>query len=707
MRRQQEESVIRVHLRTRRTCFQVFDATMEVSLAIGLTMTITDVASVIRTLLGSEFLGRQFGKYGALVSSAGLHAGALLVLAFCVLPSGTSRNLELNAVFDMGEEHASGEFTVQDDAAPILPPSESVASLSFAGSHAELPDLNVALARFDLPATSETRPPAPSTVSRSRKAESQSAAGSAEEAVDRVTGSIQGKLQKGDLLVVWVMDASYSWLDDRQRMITRVDSFLSRFGGGTASQHQLLNAVVSFGAGMKPHVAPTGSSEPVLKSLRDLPVDASGKENVFTAVGQCVVRYRKEWRDRQLMIVVWTDESGDDAAKLEDTIRICRDQDASVSVVGPSAVLGAEMGLHSFVNSQSRQVRPLPIKRGPDSPLPERLQLGYWFLTQQPPTDLASPSGFQGAGMPSWYGGPDPNVPGHRCLAATEVALPSWYGGRDLKGLVSGFSPYALTRLTRQTGGTYTIFDRGEDRAPFGEGAMQAYLPDYRSIEEYQHDVESHPLRRAVMEAVKATQNKELGPPPTMLFGQWSETPPYGFMRNYIAPAKFGGKLRMMRRWLKAEADRTSRTVEQALVHVSQPRAVDDGLDHEYGAEQSPRWRAWYDLTRGRLLATSVRLEEYRLTCDAVVQPGFLDETTNHLIFVPSLDLKSNSEFRRRAEEAERLLTRCVRENPNTPWAWLAQRELDYALGIRVRQYAIGHVVMASSSTGQNEIPGF
>jgi len=517
---------------------------------------------------------------------------------------------------------------------------------------------------------------------------------------------MQGKLQKGDLLVVWLMDASYSWLDDRQRMITRVDSFLRRFGG-TASQHQLLNAVVSFGAGMKQHVAPTEASEPVLKSLSELPVDASGRENAFAAVEQCVVKYRKEWRDRQLMILVWTDESGDDAAKLEDTIRICRDQDASVSVVGPSAVLGAEMGLHSFVDSLSRRVRPLPIKRGPDSPAPERLQLDYWFLTQQPATDLAPPSGFLGADMPSWYGGPDPNVPDHRCLAATEVALPSWYGGRDLKGLVSSFSPYALTRLSRQTGGTYTIFDRGEDRAPFGEVAMREYVPDYRSIEEYLVDVQSHPLRRAVMEAVKVTQNKKLGAPPTMLFGQWSETPPYGFMRNYIAPAKFGGKLRMMRRWLKAEADRTTRIIEQALIHVSQPGVVGNGLETEYGSETSPRWRAWYDLTRGRLLATSVRLEEYRLTCDAVVQPGFLDETTNHLIFVPTLRMKSDSRFRHRAEEARRLLVRCVRENAGTPWAWLAQRELDYGLGIAVRQYTIGHVVMAASSTGQSVIPDF
>lgn len=670
-------------------------------------MMATDFASLIRRYVSTEFLRQQLGNYGSLVLSAALHAGVLTAMAFCVLPEGTSHHLELNAVFDADGGLASGELVVRGETLPSLPTIDTSASLATPDAYSPLSDLDITLARLDLPTESATRPSVSSTDSSNEKAEAAAAAGSVEEAVDRVTGSMQGKLQTGDLLVVWLMDASYSWLDDRPRMITRLDAFLRRYGTESGSQHQLFNAVVSFGAGMKQRIAPTEASEAVLKSLRDLPADASGRENVFAAVEQCAATYRKVWRDRQLMIVVWTDESGDDAAKLEDTIRVCRNQGVSVSVVGPSAVLGAEMGLHFLGDPESRQVRPLPIRRGPDSPLPERLELDYWYLTQAPSHDFQAERGFRGAGLPSWYGGPDPNVPNHRCLAATDVALPSWYGGRNLKALVSGFSPYALTRLSRQTGGTYTIFDRDEDRPPFDAGAMRAYQPDYRSVEEYLHDVEVHPLRRAVIEAVLLTQNKGLGPPPTMLFGQWSDKPPYGFMRNYISPAKFGGKLRMMRRWLKSEADRTSRIVEQALACVGKPGAVENGLEDEYGAETAPRWQAWYDLTRGRLLATSVRLEEYRLTCDAVVQPGFLDATTNHLIFVPAVSMKSDSQFRHRAAEAERLLTRCVRENPGTPWAWLAQRELDYGLGISVRQYAIGHVVMAASSDPSPELPEF
>ena len=207
------------------------------------------------------------------------------------------------------------------------------------------------------------------------------------------------------------------------------------------------------------------------------------------------------------------------------------------------------------------------------------------------------------------------------------------------------------------------------------------------------------------MAAVKVTQNKKLGPPSTMLFGKLSESPPYGFMRTYLTPARFVNNLRKSRRQLQAQADRTSQIVEEALAHVCQPGSVKNELEYEYERESSRRWRAWYDLTRGRLLATSVRLEEYRLACDLVVQPGFLNETTNHLIFGPALEMRADSRFHRRAEEAERLLTRCVRENPNTPWALLAQRELDYGLGIDVRQHTITLFAMPPSTAQRPQFP--
>lgn len=678
----------------------------------------TDAINVIPASQRRECLQRQLREYRSLAFSAALHAGILLVMAFCVLPVSTSGRLDLNAVFEANEEDVF-EMADQEafaeaerDASDDLPlPEAARASLSTAyelplpvpEASRDSPEIRLASIQTSLNAAMDAQSLASSAASADALTGPSSAATSAEEAVDRVTGSIESKLQKGDLLVVWLLDASYSMADDRQRLATLLGPFLEQFAGEPSSRHQLLTAVASFGEAMRERVAPTAHLD-TLENVSQLPFDASGKEYVFDAIEKCVAKYRRHWRDGQLMIVVWTDESGDDVVKLEDTIRICRDNGVSVSVVGPSAVLGAETGLSSFTDPESHQTYELPVERGPDSAQPERLELSYWFLTPKPQADFELSRGFGGRELPSWYGY-DADVPGHHCVAATDVALPTWYGGHDLKGLASGFSPYALTRLTHTTGGTYVIFDQAKNGKPFPAYALRGYLPDYRSMEEYLHDVESHPLRHAVMAAAKRIQGKNLGPPPTMLFGKVSESPPYGFMRTYFTPAVFARYLRKSRPRLKARADHMTRLVEQALACVSESGSLEYGLEHEYQREYSRRWRAWYDLTRGRLLATSVRLEEYRLTCDRIVKPGFLKETTNHLIFAPALEMKSGPQFSRRAEEAERLLIRCERENPDTPWALLAQRELDYGLGIDVRQRILTHVAMPPSTARHPRIP--
>ena len=54
-----------------------------------------------------------------------------------------------------------------------------------------------------------------------------------------------------------------------------------------------------------------------------------------------------------------------------------------------------------------------------------------------------------------------------------------------------------------------------------------------------------------------------------------------------------------------------------------------------------------------------------------------------------SKDKGSEGKFVAQAEEAERLLRRCVSEHAGTPWEVLAQRELDFALGVEVGQRAL------------------
>ena len=481
-----------------------------------------------------------------------------------------------------------------------------------------------------------------------------SVSGSVNDAVDRVIQDVRQRLNQGDLLVVWLLDSSHSLVDDRQRVAERLTPFYATLANGRdSSGHQLLSTVVSYGASMNQRVAPTTFGVRIVNAVENLPIDRTGHEKVFEAVGRSSVSFRERFPKHQILVVVWTDESGDDVNHLEPTIQVCKKHNVAVSVVGPSSVLGADTGLHSYTDPKSKSVYQLPVRRGPDTAVPERLELDYWYPTRR------------------------------------VRRTPSWHGGPNLSGVLCGYSPYSLTRLTLQTGGNYTIFDRAEDRPRVDRAQMARYQPSYGSLQEYEDDVQSSPLRRAVMNAVGETRGKKIAEPTMMLFTKATGDRPFDFMRYYYPPAQFRQRLAASRGRLKGQAIRAGNTIDKALRHLSTDDDFEHGLEEEYAYDQSPRWRAWYDLTRGRLLAASVRFEEYRLIIDEITSTGALKTGTNYVMFVPSQTLRSDPKFQRRGEEAERLLRRCASQNRGTPWEVLANAELNIALGIDARQMTL------------------
>ena len=611
-------------------------------------------------------------QFGPWLMSAMLHAAVLMILAACIIPMKVA-GVMFATVFNPGEHLGADAVDIESPLDMALlddqgdtPNDQKSQNFNTAVNELLLSPADSRLAsRVSATFDSLTQQQSASSIA-GQKTQVDHAASIAG-AVDRITGQIRGQLQDSDLLVVWLLDASNSLVDDRQRVADRLEPFFHNLAQGRdGRKHQLLNAVVSFGAEMTEWVAPTEFSQEIVQAVKDLPVDQSGEEQVFGAITRCVTKYRRRSSKTHIMLVVWTDETGDDDHKLESTIQLCRKHSVSVSVVGPSSVLGAETGLHAYRDPKSKRIYQLPIRRGPDTAVPERLHLGYWFQT--PP--------------PRWMAKTERNP----MPMAQPTGLPSWYGDRDLQGLVSGLSPYALTRLARETGGGYTIFDRPQDRGPFDMQLMRKYLPDYVSESEYRAAIANHPLRRAVLAAVAVTGSTELRHPKLALFGRYSKVPPYLFERFYFTPEAFRQKVKSNQRVLKRDAVRKSGVIDRALAAVSRDGQLLEGLDAAYANETSPRWKAWYDLTRGRLLATSVRLEEYRLSCDELTREDFWREDSNHLLFKASRNLRSGAEFRSRADQARMLLQRCVSEHPDTPWAYLAQRELAYPLGINLFQ---------------------
>jgi hypothetical protein len=463
---------------------------------------------------------------------------------------------------------------------------------------------------------------------------------SVQQALDGVLGEIGTRAAKQDLLVVWMFDASISLREDRPQIATRLAGFFQQQDAlPEREKHLVMSAAVAFGSTAVELEPPTRYGKKIVEAVARVPDDTTGMERTFASVKWVAQHYPKH--KGQMLIVVWTDEAGDDLQELEATIQVCTKRKVLVSVVGPGAVLGRVYGRQSWPNPNGGRPLALQVTRGPDGPAPERLLLPYWFETH----------------FPSW------GEPGEGRIDQ----FPAWYGGPQLEFMLSGLGPYGLVRLVTATGGTYTLLDRPADRSPFRLEVMRPYLPSCQSAKEYADDVRHYPLRQAVLNAVDVTLGERNWQPPRLEFS----TPQAAALRETFLPAQ-------------AQAQRAVQVISRGLSFFGR-----DGMEKLYAQEKSPRWQAWYDLTRGRLLAGLVRYGQYELLCSAFQQRGSLRSTTNRVVLVPAAAFRGDPSVPATAAEAERLLRRCLGKNPNTPWAYLAQRELDYPPGIDYQQYVV------------------
>ena len=378
----------------------------------------------------------------------------------------------------------------------------------------------------------------------------------------------------------------------------------------------------------------------------------------MAAVLQVLNRYALRAKGR-LRIVIWTDESGDDTSLLEEAIGACRKSNTVVHVVGPSSVLGTDRGLQPYTDQATGYSFMLPVTRGPDTCFQERLLLPYWFDSS---ADAGIYNGFMVAeGLP-------------------------WYGGALRERLMSGVGPYALTRLALQTGGTFTILDRPGESSPFDLAAMQGYFPDYGNAIEIMQQLRESPFRSAIMRAVEATYRPINLAPPRMRFPMVrSELYTFTEYQPYMPPPAFRHQLTANIAEQVALVGTSAKLIEESLRNFGE-----EDWESSYAAEPSARWRAWYDLTHGRLLAMSIRHQEYLATCKLVMTPGNLSAETNAIQFGPGQELLSgNAELSRRREKAKELLNRCVSSNQGTPWAMLANWELQVPMGVFASQEVI------------------
>lgn len=461
-------------------------------------------------------------------------------------------------------------------------------------------------------------------------------------AVDRLTGEILLSLEQRPTVVVWLFDRSGSLAGQREEIVRRFDRVYEELGvavgDADAEDPPLLTTVAAFAAGVEfVTPRPTADVDAIKAAVCSISPDESGQENAFGAILEAVdrhKRYRLRKPRHNVMIVVITDEAGDDLDRLDRTVDVCRKMQTPVYVVGTPAPFGRVDSYVRYVDPDPKyDQRPqyLPVRQGPESLMAERLRLGY-------------------------------------------------FGNRDFNGptLDSGFGPFGLTRLSAETGGFYIAVhpfrvqagaaNRDVDAEMtanmdyfFDERLMSRYRPDYVPTGEYQRRLASNAARQALVAAAKQS---------------WT-APLENVRRTFpkLDDAQFAEDL--------TRAQRAS-----AILAPNLDRLVSTLRRGEAGRAEldSPRWQAGFDLAMGRALATKIRAEGYNEML-ALAKGGmeFSSEKKDTWIISPSAQIATGSRAAAEAEDAKRYLTRVVEDHDGTPWALLAKRELTRPLGWKWR----------------------
>lgn len=453
--------------------------------------------------------------------------------------------------------------------------------------------------------------------------------GSVEGAVDRIAVEILRKMEGGRTLVVWAFDASGSLVSERERLNKYIDGVYEhvlQLDKDQLAEHDgLLTAVVSFGKDRKILTPePTSDRQVITSAIAGVPLDKTGFESTFQTVGEIAKKYGRYTKDKlayRTMVVVVTDEVGDDKDNLEPAIAACNAVKMPVYILGSPALFGREDGYQSYTDPETKQFFPsLRVTQGPES------------------------------------------------VELEGIRLPFWYDGPQYDFLDAGFGPHALSRLAGATGGIYFVTRMGGNRIAFDPAGMREYKPDWVSREGYLAAVNKNPLRLAVMRASTITQ-QALPAQPTLSFPA-ADGPEFkdamGRSQEVVARIQYTVD-EALGRGMPASMPTIDNTVKRR--------------DHE----TSRRWQAHYDLIRGRLLAMKTRCLEYNTACAKMKKdaPKFTKPNSNAWRMRPDEEVHLKGKDLADAKEAKELLERVIKDHPGTPWALLAKRELKDPFGFR------------------------
>jgi hypothetical protein len=446
-------------------------------------------------------------------------------------------------------------------------------------------------------------------------------------ALDQLAREILRHLKDHKLTVVWLFDESISMQDDQKAILEKFDRVSSELklnvDPSKKSSLALTHAIVGFGQGIDYVLEkPREDIDQIGRAIKRLKIDSTGIENTMHAIREVVERYANLIRkDRRLLIVLVTDESGDDGSDVEEARQAVKKYQVPLYVIGRQSLFGYPYAHHRYVDPVTKDVYHPLIRRGPET---------------------------------------------------ADVELYQWDGLYDRwDEQPSGFAPYELARLTKDSGGIYFVlpseeFMRVRQREQaYSITRLKEYLPEYDNRLTYVEKRNSSPMRQllhAIVEEGKHFLYRRDFPiePPKMVQAALEE--------GEKATVKLNALLEIQKR-LEAHAKVREREPEK-------------------------RWQAHFDLMLAQTVAFQVKAYEYRALMASIAnappapkgQPR-ADLVITWVVNHSKKPLAPLNQTAKKYAEAERLLKEVIIRHPKTPWADLAQDTIDRGFSVQLDEW--------------------
>lgn len=473
-------------------------------------------------------------------------------------------------------------------------------------------------------------------------------------ALGRITQELLRMMREEKVLAVWLFDESESMKDDQAIIREQFHKVYEELGIVTekdsklrGQQEILLTAIHSFGKTVHDLTPkPTANIPEIRTAIDKIVEDPSGLENTCAAVSQMIDKYRSfvTQGKRKMVIILVSDESGDDGQLIDETIDKAKRARAPVYILGREAVFGYPIARIRWKDPILGLTHWLPIKRGPETALVEALQF----------------DGFR----ERWDSFP------------------------------SGFGPYEQARLAKETGGIFFVLP-GEEENLVGQAAidkrkfafldLKQYEPELVPRRVYDDTRNKSKFRATVAAVIKLLDPKIDG---ELRVREW-HYPPLKPEFERAGQAEFNKALRTMS------------LLNQAVGELEKVKPL-------RAKEESQRWRANYDLILAQCMAYRVRLFQFLLAVeqhgtflleqqnkklpvfknpqsnewDVARVPQMLAPTPQQ-IKITKIDI---DELKKQEQAARDQFKFVVDSHPRTPWANRAEYELRMGFGIRFRE---------------------